>query len=153
MRATEGTMAGREISVKRYVVRLSAEERERLEALIRKGKSPASRLLKARILLKADVSARLHFMKPFRPPRPGGWSSASNGTTRPNTEVGSISPNPSSASCHPNASIAVFPTNRPLSRKLPPGSTIAMPDTARPIGTSQPPMRVSNSNTYTLQSE
>ena len=49
-------MAGREISVKRYVVRLSAEERERLEALIRKGKSPARRLLKARILLKADVS-------------------------------------------------------------------------------------------------
>ena len=32
------------------------EERERLEALIRKGKSPAQRLLKARILLKADVS-------------------------------------------------------------------------------------------------
>jgi hypothetical protein len=49
-------MAGRQTSVKRYVVRLSAEERERLEALIRKGKSPARRLLKARILLKADVS-------------------------------------------------------------------------------------------------
>ena len=32
------------------------QERERLEALIRKGKSPAQRLLKARILLKADVS-------------------------------------------------------------------------------------------------
>src|ERR1019366_8094198 len=30
------------------------EEREQLEALIRKGKSPAQRLLKARILLKAD---------------------------------------------------------------------------------------------------
>ena len=49
-------MAARENSVKRYVVRLSADERERLEALIRKGKSPAQRLLKARILLKADVS-------------------------------------------------------------------------------------------------
>ena len=49
-------MAMREKSVKRYVVRLSAEERERLEGLIRKGKSPARRLLKARILLKADVS-------------------------------------------------------------------------------------------------
>jgi hypothetical protein len=35
---------------------LSAEERQRLEALIRKGKGPARRLLKARILLKADVS-------------------------------------------------------------------------------------------------
>ena len=49
-------MAAREISVKKYIVRLSDEERERLEALIRKGKSPAQRLLKARILLKADVS-------------------------------------------------------------------------------------------------
>ena len=35
---------------------LSGEERERLETLIRKGKSPARRVLKARILLKADVS-------------------------------------------------------------------------------------------------
>ena len=49
-------MAAKENSVKRYVVRLSADERERLEALIRKGKSPAQRLLKARIMLKADVS-------------------------------------------------------------------------------------------------
>jgi hypothetical protein len=53
--ATEGIMAAKENSVKRYVVRLSADEREQLEALIRKGKSP-ERLLKARILLKADVS-------------------------------------------------------------------------------------------------
>jgi transposase len=49
-------MAAKEISVKKYVVRLSGKEREQLEALIRKGKSPAQRLLKARILLKADVS-------------------------------------------------------------------------------------------------
>jgi Homeodomain-like domain len=49
-------MASKEISVKKYVVRLSGEERERLETLLRKGKSPAQRLLKARILLKADVS-------------------------------------------------------------------------------------------------
>src|SRR6476646_8263570 len=49
-------MAAKEISVKKYVVRLSVEEREQLEALIRKGKSAAQRLLKARILLKADVS-------------------------------------------------------------------------------------------------
>jgi hypothetical protein len=48
-------MAAKEISVKKYVVRLSGEEREQLEALIRKGKSPAQRLLKARILLKADA--------------------------------------------------------------------------------------------------
>jgi len=49
-------MSTKEISVKKYVVRLNAEERERLETLLRKGKSPARRLLKARILLKADVS-------------------------------------------------------------------------------------------------
>ena len=49
-------MAAKEISVKKYVVRLSSEERERLEALVWKGKSSARRLLKARILLKADVS-------------------------------------------------------------------------------------------------
>ncbi len=42
--------------VKKYVARLSGEEREQLETLIRKGKGPAQRLLKARILLKADVS-------------------------------------------------------------------------------------------------
>src|SRR6516164_2811993 len=56
IRAAGAIMAGKDISVKKYVVRLSAEEREQLETLIRKGKGPARRLLKARILLKADVS-------------------------------------------------------------------------------------------------
>jgi transposase len=54
--ATETIMAAKQTSVKKYVVRLSGEERERLEALLRKGKNPAQRMLKARILLKADVS-------------------------------------------------------------------------------------------------
>jgi hypothetical protein len=49
-------MAAEKISVKTHVVRLSGEERQQLETLIRKGKSPARRVLKARILLKADVS-------------------------------------------------------------------------------------------------
>jgi hypothetical protein len=44
------------VAVKKYVVRLSGEEREQLGALLRKGKSRAQRLLKARILLKADVT-------------------------------------------------------------------------------------------------
>src|ERR1700716_2256569 len=56
MRTTEAIMAWKEILVKKYVVRLSDDEREQLVALIRKGSSPAHRLLKARILLKADVS-------------------------------------------------------------------------------------------------
>lgn len=49
-------MAGKAVAVKKYVVRLSTDERSVLEMLIRKGKSSAQRLLKARILLKADVS-------------------------------------------------------------------------------------------------
>ena len=49
-------MAAKDIAVKKYVVRLGAEEREQLQALIGKEKSPAKRLLKARILLKADIS-------------------------------------------------------------------------------------------------
>jgi len=54
--AMEAIMSAKEIAVKKYVVRLSSEERQQLETLIRKGKGPARRLLKARILLKADVS-------------------------------------------------------------------------------------------------
>ena len=50
-------MAGKDIAVKKYVVRLSAEERSRLAALIHRGKGVAQLLTKARILLKADVSA------------------------------------------------------------------------------------------------
>jgi hypothetical protein len=43
-------------AVKRYVVKLSDEERERLDALTHMGKYPARLLTKARILLKADAS-------------------------------------------------------------------------------------------------
>ena len=49
-------MAAKEIIVKKYVVRLSDDERGQLATLIRKGSSPAQRRVKARILLKADVS-------------------------------------------------------------------------------------------------
>ena len=49
-------MALNEIAVKKHVVKLSAEERERLETLTRAGKSSAKLLTKARILLKSDVS-------------------------------------------------------------------------------------------------
>jgi len=43
-------------AVKKYIVKLSEEERERLKALIQRGKSRARQVLKARILLKADAS-------------------------------------------------------------------------------------------------
>ena len=49
-------MAKKEIAVKKYVVKLSAEERDRLEAMVRAGKNSAKILTRARLLLKADVS-------------------------------------------------------------------------------------------------
>src|SRR4030088_349719 len=55
-------MAREEIAVKKYVVTLSNQEREHLTALIHSGHHPAQKLLKARILLKADASDG------------GGWS-------------------------------------------------------------------------------
>lgn len=45
-----------EVGVKKYIVCLSSDERSTLEALISKGKHPAATIVKARILLKADVS-------------------------------------------------------------------------------------------------
>lgn len=42
----------------KFVVRLSGDERADLEGMIRTGRDAAYRLLKARILLKADVSRR-----------------------------------------------------------------------------------------------
>ena len=44
------------MSAKKFIVELDAAERERLNALISKGKASAKVILKARILLKADVS-------------------------------------------------------------------------------------------------
>ena len=49
-------MAGKAIAIKKYIVRLSSEEREQLSDFIRSGKRSAQLLTKARILLKADVS-------------------------------------------------------------------------------------------------
>ena len=49
-------MTAQQVAVKRYIVKLSAEEREQLNTLIRTGKHRARQLMKARILLKADVS-------------------------------------------------------------------------------------------------
>lgn len=49
-------MPTQDARVKKYIVRLSAEERQRLEDMIHKGKDAAGRLARARILLKADAS-------------------------------------------------------------------------------------------------
>jgi hypothetical protein len=49
-------VTAQQVAVKKYVVKLSAEEREQLNTLIRTGKHRARQLMKARILLKADVS-------------------------------------------------------------------------------------------------
>ena len=44
------------MAAKKFIVELDAQERARLDALISKGKAPATAILKARILLKADQS-------------------------------------------------------------------------------------------------
>ena len=49
-------MSARQSAVKKYVVTLRLQERERLETLIRSGKHSARKLLRVRILLKADAS-------------------------------------------------------------------------------------------------
>ena len=49
-------MTAKQPAVKKYVVRLGDDERERLNTLIRRGEARAGQLLKARILLKADAS-------------------------------------------------------------------------------------------------
>ena len=49
-------MTAKQPVVKKYVVALSAEERQHLTTLIQTGKRPARQVLKARILLKADAS-------------------------------------------------------------------------------------------------
>jgi transposase len=49
-------VTAKQSAVKRYVVKLSDDERGRLNTLIHAGKHPARLLTKARILLKADAS-------------------------------------------------------------------------------------------------
>jgi Homeodomain-like domain len=49
-------VTAKQIAEKRYVVKLSDEERERLNTLIRAGQHPARQLTKARLVLKADAS-------------------------------------------------------------------------------------------------
>jgi transposase len=49
-------VAAKQIAVKKYVVKLSEAERQQLNALIRGGRHPAQKLIRARILLKADAS-------------------------------------------------------------------------------------------------
>jgi hypothetical protein len=49
-------VTAQQVAVKKYEVKLSVEEREQLNTLIRTGKHRARQLMKARILLKADVS-------------------------------------------------------------------------------------------------
>jgi hypothetical protein len=50
-------VAAKEIAVKKYIVRLSAEERVQLNDLVRKGKRSAQSLTKARIAKEARVLA------------------------------------------------------------------------------------------------
>ncbi len=49
-------MTTKQPAIKKYIFKVGADARERLKALIQKGKATARQLLKARILLKADAS-------------------------------------------------------------------------------------------------
>ena len=82
-------MTAKQITEKRYVVKLSDEERERLNTLIRAGKHPARQLTKARILLKADASETGEGWRDCEIAAAlVGSSKSSSGTTPPNTAVG-----------------------------------------------------------------
>ena len=54
-RLPDGNDSWQEGAVKKFVVKLSEEERARLDDFVRRGKRAAHLLTKARILLKADV--------------------------------------------------------------------------------------------------
>ena len=72
-------MAAKEIAVKKYVVRLSADERERLETLVRSSRHNGRTFTGARILLKADAGE-------------GGeaWSDSQIAKTRSRPRIGSV---------------------------------------------------------------
>ena len=132
---------------KRYVVELSAEERKWLEKLIRKGKGPAKKQLKA--LLWADES-------PLGPRWGDPQISEALGTypmicgrvrqkfaqsgmdTRQSTAVGSIWRNPNSPFSRRNVSTAASPTSKSSCTNSPHGRLTAMPSMPKLTGNSRP---------------
>jgi hypothetical protein len=99
--------------------------------------------------LNTHAAASLY--EPFPPPRPGAWSNASNGITRPSTAHGWTSLNPNSASSARNVSIGASPTSRRSSTRSPTGSLSETKITPSPNGASQPTTPASNSKAYTRQ--
>src|SRR4051794_22026597 len=67
--------------MRKYVVTLTAEERDQLQALIRAGRASALKLARARALLKADAA-------PGGPDWPAGWSSCGWWTRSPTRPCG-----------------------------------------------------------------
>jgi ATP-dependent helicase/DNAse subunit B len=61
---TESTFPGGIQMDKRYIVRLSDEERETLQKIISTGKAPAYKIRNANILLKVDADGPNWTMKP-----------------------------------------------------------------------------------------
>ena len=59
-----------------------------------------------------NIHSKASLYEAFPPPRPGGWSNASNGITPRSTAAGSIWRNPNSAFYRPNASTAASPTSK-----------------------------------------
>jgi DDE superfamily endonuclease len=83
-------------------------------------------------------------MKPSRPPKRVGSSSASNGITRPSTAAGSTWPNPNSACSRRNVWIAALTTKKSSPTKSAHGRTTATSTTPKQTGNSQPPTPASS---------
>src|SRR6202051_5066607 len=82
--------------------------------------------------------------EPSPPPRHAGSSSASSGTTRPSTAVGSTWPNPNSACSRRSVWIAASRTCKSPPPKSTHGRTTATSTTPRPTGNSKPPTPASS---------
>ena len=117
-------------AIKRYVARLSAEERGELEAMIRKGKSCAARLLKARRRLVERFE--WHYT-----PRHGSRLNLAE------SELGVL----------PSRCLDRRIPDKQTIADEPPGSPSETPITPPPIGASQSRTLASNSKASTLQYE
>ena len=143
-------MTAQQPAVKKYIVKLTAEERNRLEVLIQKGKAAARQLLKARILLKADASTAGEAWSDSRIAAALDTSIDTISRTRQQLVEEGLDAaltrkhSPNSVSCHPNASIGASQTCQHWQMKSPPGTHIATTTTPRQTGSSPPPVHASS---------
>ena len=97
-----------------------------------------------------NIHSKASLYEAFPAAEAGGWSSASNGTTRQSTAVGfdlaELELGVLSSQCLDRR----IPDKQTLVAEIADGSRTAMPITPRPIGTSRPRTLASSFSTYTL---